>query len=320
MAAWLPNFTRVPLPGVPGKAYQFTHNPKVCWHTTEGGSIAGARSAYAPYPPHLIYDARYRVGEQHIPITLAAYSAMDGNDDDYMIQVELVGFAGETRNWPDWMLYNIATDVVLPLEEHFGVPRNIVWKQWLDDKDGVTIASANSPLRLSWQELRDFSGHLAHQHLPSPDNHWDAGRLNIGRILEFAGGDNMALTDGDANKILMAPVRNALNVDGKEEIHPFAEWFTEDIDRNVRIERKQIVQDAKLEAILKGVTDGDGVDEDRLNATVKEGVQEATERVINFSVVPQLKAVLKEVLGDDNAALAAEIVAQTGAALRSVAK
>lgn len=94
---WLPGYERHEYPGLAGKSFQFTHNPKGCLHTTEGGSIAGAMSAYAPYPPHLIYDWRNRRGVQHVRLDRASYSAMDGNDDDYMIQVELVGFAAETQ-------------------------------------------------------------------------------------------------------------------------------------------------------------------------------------------------------------------------------
>jgi hypothetical protein len=184
---WLPGWPRVPLPGMPGKAYQFTHNPKGCLHTTEGSSIAGARAAYAPYPPHLIYDWRIRTGEQHVPLNRAAYSASDGNDDDYMIQIELVGFAADTRHWPDEALRNVATDVIAPLEKYFGIPRNICSHGFRDGADGIYpyISTPQSPIRIGWQSLRDFSGWLGHQHLPSPDNHWDPGALNVARILSF---------------------------------------------------------------------------------------------------------------------------------------
>ena len=182
---WLPDYERYEYPGLAGKPYQFTHNPKGCMHTTEGGSIAGAMSAYAPYPPHLIYDWRNRRGVQHVRLDRAAYSAMDGNDDDYMIQVELVGFAAETRNWPEQALRNIAADVVAPLEQFFQIPRTVVWHGFKDGRDGITLATASSPIRLNWTQLRDFSGWLGHQHLPSPDTHWDPGALPMARIFSY---------------------------------------------------------------------------------------------------------------------------------------
>lgn len=183
---WLPGWAKNPLGGdVRGKLYQFVENPKCCLHTTEGTSIAGAIGAYAPYPPHGIYDWQTRVAKQHIPLDLASYSAMDGNDDDFMVQIELVGFAHDTRNWPDIAYRNIAADVIGPIADAFGVPPESIDKQWLDDTDGVTIAHPNSPLRITPAQLRDFSGWLGHQHLPAPDSHWDPGALDIGRLIRY---------------------------------------------------------------------------------------------------------------------------------------
>lgn len=195
---WLPGFAKVPLgTNVRGKPYQFTHNPKCCLHTTEGSSIAGARAAYAPYPPHLIYDWRTRTGEQHIPLNLASYSAMDGNDDDYMVQVEIVGFAAESRNWSDEALRRIAEDVFMPIEKAFKVPRVAIGKGFKDALDRISppLASTSSPIRLSWDQLRDFSGWLGHQHLPAPDEHWDPGALPIQRIFDFMEGEDDMTVD-----------------------------------------------------------------------------------------------------------------------------
>lgn len=194
---WLSGYKRVPLgSAVRGKPYQFTHNPKGCLHTTEGSSIAGARAAYAPYPPHLIYDWRTRQGEQHVPLNYAAYSAMDGNDDDYMIQVEIVGYAKEARYWPEQALRNIAADVIAPLERAFNIPRRAIWKGFKDELDQPMLASPTSSLRISWAELRDFAGWLGHQHLPAPDHHWDPGAIPINKILSFVSQeDDMQPTD-----------------------------------------------------------------------------------------------------------------------------
>ncbi|MBP2341133.1 hypothetical protein JOF41_007387 [Saccharothrix coeruleofusca] len=185
---WLPGWpVRILGNAVRGKPYQFTHNPKVCLHTTEGSSVAGAIAAYTPYPPHLVYDWRNRERAQHVPLNLAAYSAMDGNDDDYMIQVELVGFAAQTRDWPEQALRNIAEDIVRPLETHFRVPRRVIGVGFKDSRDGLRpyISTAESPIRLSWTGLRDFSGWLGHQHLPAPDTHWDPGALPMHKILSY---------------------------------------------------------------------------------------------------------------------------------------
>ncbi len=183
---WLPGWDRH-LFNLRGKPYQYTRNPKGCLHTTEGGSIAGALAAYAPYPPHGIYDWRDRKKLQHIPLNLASYSAMDGNDDDYLVQIELVGFAAESRFWPDEAWRNIAEDVIKPLEDNFGIPRRALG--FKDGRDGISppLATEDSPIRLSWDELRDYSGWLGHQHLPAPDEHWDPGAVQIGKIFAYVG-------------------------------------------------------------------------------------------------------------------------------------
>lgn len=201
MADWLPGWTRH-VYNLRGKPYQYRHNPKGCLHTTEGSSIAGALSAYAPYPPHGIYDWRSREKLQHIPLSLASYSAMDGNDDDYMVQIELVGFAAESRFWPDQAWRNIAEDVVKPLEDHFGIPRRIIWHGFKDARDGIYpyLSSTASPIRLNAAQLRDFAGWLGHQHLPSPDEHWDPGALQLQKAFAHLEED-VALTEAEMNTI-----------------------------------------------------------------------------------------------------------------------
>lgn len=202
---WIPGWEKILLP-LRGKNYQYVVNPKGCLHTTEGTSIEGAIAAYKPYPPHGIYDWRNRRGVQHIGLDLASYSAMDGNDDDFMVQIELVGFAHDTRNWPDQAYRNIAQDVIAPLADAFGIPGVGIWERWLDDTDGVTIASPSSPIRITSTELRDFSGWLGHQHLPAPDEHWDPGALDIKRLIKYAyEGDDVALTEDQASALEMIP-------------------------------------------------------------------------------------------------------------------
>lgn len=199
MNDFIPGWNFVPLGShVRGKPYQHTHNPKGLLHTTEGTSIAGAKVAYANYPPHGIYDWRTREREQHIPLTRAAYAGAEANDDDYVAQIELVGFARDTRHWPDEAYRNIAEDVIRPLSEVFGIPPVVVWHGFKDEQDGIFLASPNSPIRLSSTQLRDFSGWLGHQHLPAPDSHWDPGAVDMTCLLDYAGG---TMSTEDSRKI-----------------------------------------------------------------------------------------------------------------------
>lgn len=184
MAIWLPGYTRVNL-GLSGKPFEYTHNPKGLLHSTEGTSLAGAESAMRAYPSHLGYDYRTREKHQYISLDLAAYSAMDESDNDPIYQVELVGFAKDMRYLPDWALRNIAEDVVKPLRDTVGIPDIVIPVGFKDGLDGIYpyLATPQSPIRLSYAGLRQFSGWLGHQHLPAPDDHWDPGKIDIHRIL-----------------------------------------------------------------------------------------------------------------------------------------
>jgi hypothetical protein len=204
---WIPSLPRVNL-GLAGGPYDDWSAPKVLWHTTEGGSVLGARKAFAPYPPHLCYDPNTRQGEQYIPLNRHSYSLRKSeSDDEYCIQVELVGYASQTHLWSDTLLRAIAQDIVRPLRELAGVPDVVVWKGFHGERDGIVLASTKSPIRLTDAELRAFSGHLGHQHAPGSgtdgDEHWDPGALPMGKILAYSQeGATMALTNTDADVVL----------------------------------------------------------------------------------------------------------------------
>lgn len=206
---WLPGWRRVDL-GLHGGPYDDIRRPKALWHTTEGGSVAGARRAFAPYPPHLCYDPRNRDGEQYVPLNRHSYSLRGAeSDDEYCLQIELVGYAGQAHTWPDEWLRNIAVDVIRPLRALAGVPDVVVWHGFLGEAEAgrrrITLASASSPIRLTDAQLREFAGHLGHQHAPRPDEHWDPGGLRIARAIELSHDEEdilAALTEAEQRELL----------------------------------------------------------------------------------------------------------------------
>src|SRR5687767_1932491 len=105
---WLPNARRVSLgANVGGGPYDDMRKPKVCWHMTQGSSLAGARSAFAAYPPHIGYDPKTRELEQYVPLDRHSYAFFNGEaDDEYIIQIEVVGFAESAHTMPDWQVQN----------------------------------------------------------------------------------------------------------------------------------------------------------------------------------------------------------------------
>lgn len=185
---WLKGYRRVDLGGdVAGGLYDEVVHPKLGWHTTEGESLTGARAAFRPYPPHLGYNPRTREREQYIPLNRHSYAYANGEaDDEFIVQVEVVGFAAQSHTWSDQTLRNLAEDVVRPVRAAIGVPDRVIPNGFHGEGEGIILASTSSPIRVSLATLRAFSGHLGHQHIPG-DAHWDPGRLPIGKILTFAG-------------------------------------------------------------------------------------------------------------------------------------
>lgn len=183
MAIWIPGYTRVDL-GPDGGTFDEMSHPKGCLHTTEGRSIEGAESAYEDYPPHIGYDPYKRIKHQYVSLDRHSYAFRGSeSDDEYVIQVEIVGFANSSHNWSDAAYKNLAVDVIRPLEELIGIPRTSL--QFYGEADGIVLASPTSPVRLSSGALRNYRGWLGHQHIPNPDAHWDPGKLNIQKVFGY---------------------------------------------------------------------------------------------------------------------------------------
>lgn len=193
MADWIPGWTRVDL-GPDGGTYDETHHPKGCLHTTEGTTLAGAESAYRNYPPHLGYDPVRRIKHQYVRLDRYSYAFRNGEtDDEFIVQVEIVGFANQTHAWSNQVYANIAEDVLRPLEDLVGIPRQYL--RFYRADEGIVLARKTSPIRLRPSQLRNFSGWMGHQHAPGladngsvlqyGDEHWDPGGFRMDLALSF---------------------------------------------------------------------------------------------------------------------------------------
>lgn len=190
---WIPGYTRVDL-GPDGGVYDDRSNPKGCVHTTEGSTLAGAEAAYRNYPPHIGYDPIKRTKHQYVALNRYSYAFRGAeSDDEYIIQIETVGFAKQTHLWSDQVYRNFAEDVIKPLEDLIGIPRTSL--QFHGEGEGIILANERSPIRLSATQLRNYRGWLGHQHIPSPDSHWDPGRFLIQKSFNYLGNNTMAIED-----------------------------------------------------------------------------------------------------------------------------
>lgn len=278
VADYLPGATYVDL-GPDGGPYDEMGHPKICWHTTEGTSIAGAEAAYRSYPPHIGYDPRSRVLRQYVRLDRHSYALRGGeSDDEYVIQIELVGRAAETAGWPDEWYQNIGVDLVAPLRRLVGVPDQHL--RFYGPNEGIVLASPYSPIRLSDAAFRAFSGHLGHQHVPAPDAHWDPGGFRIDKALNYSQENDMSW-----NERILTP-------SGKTYMaRELLAWSNHYDNRIPAIE-------AMVGQLVAAVAEGE-LDPDAVLARVDTAVREATDRAMTTAILPALRAVLVEVLGED---------------------
>lgn len=184
---YLPGATFVDL-GPDGGSYDETAHPKGCIHTTEGSSLSGAEAAYRNYPPHIGYDPNTRVIHQYVRLDRCSYAFKGAeSDDEFIIQVEIIGFAAQTHTYSEQWYRNIGEDIIRPLREIVGIPNNYL--TFYGEGDGIVLASPSSPIRLTDSAFRNYSGWLGHQHVPAPDAHWDPGRFNMGLAMTYSESD-----------------------------------------------------------------------------------------------------------------------------------
>jgi hypothetical protein len=215
MADFIPGYARVDL-GPDGGSYDDMSNPKGCIHTTEGSTLAGAEAAYRNYPPHIGYDPVKRIKRQYVPLNRYSYAFKGSeSDDEYIIQIEIVGFARQTHLWSDQIYRNIAEDVIKPVGDAIGIPRTAL--KFYGEGEGIILASPDSPIRLSAAQLRNYRGWLGHQHIPRPDSHWDPGRFLIGKC--FAHLSTLEWRDDSVKNLILARSANGNDIWVGDGIH-----------------------------------------------------------------------------------------------------
>jgi hypothetical protein len=237
--------------GPDGGAYDETQRRKALHHMTQGSTLLGAERTYKDFPPHLGYDVRFRSIHQYIRMdrhSLALRGAE--SDDECVFQIEIVGFSEQSHLWPDEWCQNYGEDIIRPLREIYGVPD--IHIRFYGADEGIVLATSRSPIRLSDANFRSFSGHLGHQHVPAPDEHWDPGRLQIQRCIEYS-----RVTEETVPTV--GEIVNGVwwtDVDPKEG-EPVPAWITLHYaeQRTVTIEQKVDDLEDKVNSIQSDVAD-----------------------------------------------------------------
>jgi hypothetical protein len=213
----VPEWEQVTL-GATGGTYDPGRRIKLCWHTWEGTSWESAEDTYFGNPPH----AGAKIGDrvrQYVPLNRHSFALRgDENDDELTIQIEVAGHANRSRDLTDDQLRWLATEVLDPLNRALAaagmptIPAVLPPKGFRDEDDGefLPLAVAGSLIRFTRAEYEAYSGHMGHQHAPSPNHHWDPGFLDVARIISFSSSSTpdpedtivATLTDAQARQLV----------------------------------------------------------------------------------------------------------------------
>jgi hypothetical protein len=173
---WHPGAKRVTIPSANLGEFTGPRRPKCVWHTTEGGTIEGAVSAYhaSGSIPHftIAHVNGKRVLYQHAPInrsvtTLKHPTGTPHTNRAWAYQVEIVGFARDSAGWSD-SKYHYLHLLAEWLNRHAGVPmtEGVVWQH---------------PAKIG--DFVGYTGHCGHVHVPYND-HVDPGTgFHINKVI-----------------------------------------------------------------------------------------------------------------------------------------
>lgn len=159
---------------------------KLVIHTTEGSTIGSAVGAYrrragrlsGGVHPHATVDPSTRERAQHVPLTKASYS-LKGHDRDGSIQIEIVGSASESHDWPpswyEWLRDFVVGPILAAVPT---IPASAPWA-FLGEWDGLLAAPYPvGKARVSSPAWLAGRGIVGHQHAPL-DDHWDPGAIRV---------------------------------------------------------------------------------------------------------------------------------------------
>lgn len=165
-----------------------TAKPRIVVHTTETPPGTGRRIIEQE---RWIYHIVVEVDRIRDDGTLEAYAVLpldkpafslyhkpggvETNHMGHCIQISLVWYAARIAEIPKRVLRKLATDIIQPIMESYGVPNE--WEPSHGAGEGVVLATASSPYRYTapvWVGLNRVG---YHQNVPDND-HWDPGKID----------------------------------------------------------------------------------------------------------------------------------------------
>jgi hypothetical protein len=174
---WHPDAIKIPLEDAGSFA---GGGRKICLHTTEGPSIAGAVGAFKANrsAPHFLVSPQGKL-RQFIALNQAARTLEHPSGPETnranCIQIEMIGYAARTQNWSDHYYERIAK-LCRWIEHQFNVPH--ICRVEFD------ATETNPATHLSGQAFYNYAGYVGHEHVPGND-HYDPGKFKINSFLKL---------------------------------------------------------------------------------------------------------------------------------------
>lgn len=181
---------------------------RIVWHTTEGVSLP----VYSGSAPHFTLNPKTGELWQHIPINRCAKSLVNApggveTNRQHAVQVELIGSAKDTQDWPRaW--YSEIADLARWIEKNAGVSRRC----------GVKFVGGGHTNHMTAAEWTNYRGHCGHQHVPE-NLHWDPGLFRIDWVLEVDDDPRRAFVGGEVGPDVSA-FQRAINKVARNNCRP----------------------------------------------------------------------------------------------------
>ncbi len=200
---------------------------KLCVHTTEGSTLAGAWYTLNDrrVPSHYLYDPKIDEAWQLVDTFEAAHSLWHV-DQSGVIQIEVVGFARLVPTYNDIWYQNLARVIADICEEHhISITFRQDWPATANEGYGRSTLH-----RLTFDEWDAFQGILGHCHAPSKwwtprtNTHWDPGGLDVDRlaryITDYIAGDGVDIINDTENQRMWAE----WSVDGNTTLREYGTY------------------------------------------------------------------------------------------------
>lgn len=159
----------------------FTKIEKILLHMTQTTGWPSYKKVKAgDIAPNLTYDVKSRKWRQHNYLDTSSRALGDPDSTpvrenrDNVIQIEIIWFAENAESLPDTAYQDLAAFIAYVRKEWGGPSLNY-----------TAVGGPNDDVHLSSAAYDAFNGILGHANAPKPSTHWDPGKMNYAKLVNY---------------------------------------------------------------------------------------------------------------------------------------